>query len=379
MVGLFVPLAALELGASPAVVGLLVSAAFVLPLILAMPTGSLVDRIGSRRLLISASLTSAVVPVLVSQFLSLPTLFVAQVFFGMSHLVYIISAQRYVSGLGSGAEGERNFGWFSTFQSGAQMVGALLGGLLLDGFGVNWAFGLTGLLPLIAVAVVIALQDAAPAKVPIKQLRPFGERGEMRRLFANYGVRMAIVVSCSVLVVSAVRQTFLPVYLDALAFPATAIGFLISVRGFASMFVRPFMPAIVRLLRGRSWTLLATVIVLGVGIGVTPFVETIAPLVLASVLVGAGSGISQPLSVITVADHVPPEKVGFALGFRLTGNRLAQVFAPVLVGLVAELAGVGWSFIVAALVIFAMAPLIIMWRRGFELAERRVAEAGVAD
>ena len=377
MVGLLVPLAALERGATPAFVGLLVSLAYALPFLLAMPIGGLADRIDSRWLLLAAALSMALIPALTSAFLSLPALVVAQVFFGMNHLVFVLAAQRLVSGLGTGSVGERNFGWFTTFQSAAQLIGALAAGILLDLFAAPTAFLISGLVALFAVRTTFLLPASHPHRARGERrpaIRPFGGPGELKGLFENYGVRLAILVSCGVLVVGAVRQSFLPVYLDSLAFPATTIGFLISVRGLSSMLVRPFMPAIVRSLGGRSWTLLTTVVVLAVGIGMTAFIETIVPLFIASVLVGISSGISQPLSVVTVADHVPKEKVGFALGFRLTGNRLAQTLAPVTVGLIAEAAGVRWSFIVAAAALLVTAPLVLLWRGGFEAAEIRLAE-----
>lgn len=372
MLVLFVPLAALQAGASPSLVGLLVTSAYVLPIFLAMPLGALVDRWGSPRLLLASALAQVVAAGIVVIQPSLALLFASQVANGLSHLGYVVAGQRYVSALGVGSRGERNFGWFSTFQSSAQMVGAVLGGVLLDLTGVRAAFAAAALAPLLAALAVGRLPRLAERLTSSTHLRLFGEPGEVKALLAKHGVRLAIAVSCSVLVVGAVRQTFFPVYLDALAYPATTIGLLVSARGFAAMVVRPVMARFVNMVGGRSAALLATVVILAIGTGMTALVVSFVPLLVASLFVGVGAGFSQPLTVVTVADHVSRDKVGFALGLRLTANRLAQALSPLLIGLIAESIGVRWSFAVAAAVVLATAPLILRWRREFEAAEARL-------
>ena len=378
MLSLFVPLYAVVLGASPAVVGALVSLAFVLPLFLAMPIGGFVDRIGSRGPVSAACATLAVVPLVVWVWPSLWSLAVLQTIGGVAHLTLIVGAQRHVSNLGRGRAAERNFGWYSTFQSGGQMVGPLLGGVLIDLLGYGSAFLSAGLLA--GVALVLARfmragQVPGPRERAAAPLSPYGGRGQVRSLLANDGMRMAIVISGGVLVAQSVRQTFFPVYLEQLQYAATTIGMLLSLRALMSMLVRPFMPQIVRAFGDRSLTALVMFGVLALGLGMTAFVESLVPLALTSLLVGLGSGITQPLSIVTVTDHVQRERVGFALGLRLTWNRLAQVTSPFLFGLVAEVVGVSTAFVVSAATLLVSGSLILLWRAGFERAERRNAVA----
>jgi MFS family permease len=372
MLALFVPLYAVALGATPAVVGGLVSLAFLLPLFLAMPVGSLVDKVGSRGLITLASATLAVVPLAVWAQPGLLALAFVQVVGGVAHLVLIVAAQRYVSNLGRGRSAERNFGWYATFQSGGQMVGPLLGGVVADVVGYQGAFLTVGALAGIALVLARLLRRSEASGEP-RPLAPFGDRGQIGELLGNPGVRMAIAISCGVLVAQSVRQTFLPIYLEDLDYAATVIGLLMSLRAAMSMVVRPFMPAIVRGLGGRALTAAIMVTVLAFGLGMTAFVEALLPLAITSLLVGLGTGITQPLSIVTVTDHVPRDRVGFALGLRLTGNRLAQVVSPVVIGLVAEFAGVPWAFIASALTLVVTATIILRWRKPFDRAERAAA------
>lgn len=368
MLSLFVPLFALELGASPAQIGLLISLGFVLPLFLAMPLGGLVDRRGSRGLITISCAVTALVPLLVWAWPTLTALGILRIVTGVTQLLLVVAAQRHVATLGRGQAAERSFGWFSTFQSGGQLLGPLIGGFLLDFLGAGSSFMVAGVLAAAATVVARFIRRGGDGG-DTGRLRPYGSAGEIRSLLGNYGVRMAILLSCGVLFAQGVRQSFLPVYLEQLSYAATTIGLLISLRALVSMLVRPFMPAIVRRLGGRAPAAFGMVLLLAVGLGATAFIESFTPLAIAAMMVGVGSGITQPLSIVTITDYVPRNRLGFALGLRLTGNRLAQALSPLLIGLVAEFAGIPWAFIAAAAALLVTAGIILKWRRPFEAQE----------
>ncbi len=369
MISLFVPLFAFELGASPAQIGLLISLGFVLPLFLAMPLGGLVDRRGSRGLITLSCVVTAVAPLLVWAWPSLIALGILRVVTGVTQLLLVVAAQRHIATLGRGPAAERSFGWFSTFQSAGQLLGPLIGGFLLDVLGAGPSFMVAGALAGVATIISRFIRRGGDGG-DTGRLRPYGSSGEIRGLLDNYGVRMAILLSCGVLFAQGVRQSFLPIYLEQLSFAATTIGLLISLRALVSMLVRPFMPAIVRGLGGRAPAAFTMVLLLAIGLGATAFIESFTPLAIAAMIVGIGSGITQPLSVVTITDYVPRNRLGFALGLRLTGNRLAQALSPLLIGFVAEYAGIPWAFIAAAATLFITAAVILRWRRPFELQEK---------
>ena len=123
MMAPLVPLFGLELGASPAVIGLLVSAGYVLPLLLAIGAGSLVDRRGPRPLIVGGMIGMTLSPLLVAAVPDLGALIVAQLVLGLSHLLVIVAAQAHVASRGEGQARERNFGWYTTFVSVGQLTG----------------------------------------------------------------------------------------------------------------------------------------------------------------------------------------------------------------------------------------------------------------
>jgi len=363
------PLLALQLGAGPIGVGLLVSAAFFLPLFLAMPVGALADSWGTRELILWGCAMMGLGPMGVALAPNFVTLSISQLLTGMGHLMIIVSAQTYVGSLGRGKAGEGNFGWYSTFIAAGALAGPLLGGVTSDHFGFRVAYLLAGISALLAILLGGFLGPRQGTRTAMSSLAPFGSPGQIRRLLGNSAVRVSMVVSCGVLFAMGSYGAFLPVYLNTLAYPATLIGLLLSIRALAAMVVRPFMGKIVQGLGGRMGTFLVTTTLVGAGVAFTGFAETLPLLFILIVAVGAGTGITQPISMVTVADHVSGGERGFAMGLRMTGNRVVQLLSPLILGGVAEFFGFRAAFLVAGSGLLATLFLIARWGHASELEE----------
>jgi predicted MFS family arabinose efflux permease len=74
------------------------------------------------------------------------------------------------------------------------------------------------------------------------------------------------------------------------------------------------------------------------------FTNDVALLACLAIAVGIGLGFAQPLSMTMVVQLVPEHARASALAVRLTGNRLGQVAAPAVAGLVAGSAGASSVF-----------------------------------
>jgi len=93
MIGLLTPLVALRLGAGPAAVGALVSAGFLLPLVMAVPAGTWADRWGARRMVRIGFLAFAVAALPMAVWPSWTTLIFGFVLANLAHLVYVVGSQ----------------------------------------------------------------------------------------------------------------------------------------------------------------------------------------------------------------------------------------------------------------------------------------------
>lgn len=368
-----VPLLAQELGAGAAGVGAVVAAYAVVPLVLAVPAGALVDRLGCRRLFVTGAAGIVLGLAAIGLRPSIPVLLGAQAVAGLSELLVIVAGQTYATSLGTGRQREHHLGWYTTMVSAGQLVGPIAGGLLADTVGYARSFlvasGL-GLLPAVVGTQVRDLprnpEPAASEGASVKH-----EREALRRILRTGGVRLAVVTSFAILFTMGVRQSFYPIFVEGLGYSAGLVGGMLSLRALASMSVRPFMPRIVRLMRGRFPTIFASMLLAALAILITPWTRDVASLALASVAAGVGLGLVQPLSMLAVAETVDQAERGLALGVRLTGNRLAQVTSPVLYGVVAEVVGIEAAFVAGGLLLLAATASLLLWRDTFAHLDRR--------
>ncbi len=360
MVLLLVPLLALRFGASPTGVGALIAAGSIVPLVLAVPTGTFVDRWGARRVVLLgfAGSFAAMVPMAIEP--SLAWLVVAYVLGNAVQNAYFIGAQALVAALGrAGKSREAAYGWWTTAMAAGQVVGPFAAGLLLDAFGPGAAFGGVAFAVAMAFALMLNVRQRGRAETVVP---PFRWRTGAA-LVRDRTVGIAILTSSAAVWAMTVHATFLPVHLESLAVPAVAIGALLSLRAVASVAVRPVMPRVVAALGGRERTVVFTLLALALGLAGVALSPSLWVLGIWVVLFGVGGGLSQPVSMVMVADRVAPRERGTALGVRLTFNRLAQLLAPVVLTALAERSGLISLFVAHALLVGVAALALVVWVR----------------
>lgn len=369
MLLLAVPLRALELGAGPSMVGLVMSAPYLLPLVFAIPLGGIVTKVGPRRITLLGALGMVAGPWLTLAIPGFPGLIATQVTIGVAHVVMVIAAQSIVASLGRGRALERYFGWYTMCLSGGQLVGPLLAGRLIDSVAMGWVFGVIGAIPVISVVTGFLFVGKARAGQAAPKAM-LGYRAQATLLRDNIGVKMSIAVTVAVLFALGAHSAFLPVYLESISLSATMIGVLVSLRALCAMLIRPFMPSVIQALGGRSRTMIASVTAVAMGMMWTGTTGSVTLLALFALLVGLGSGISQPLSMVILAEHVPSEQRSSALGMRLMGNRGAQVIAPLLLGMMAEWLGFAVTFLAAGVLLLLVLLVVIRLAPAFDRAEQ---------
>jgi len=360
MLATAVPLFAVSLGLAPVWVGVLVALPNALPVVLAMPAGRWVDRGGAGRWLALGTAGMASAPLLLFLAPAAASVAAAQLLLGVFQLFAALASQSFVADLGNGRSLERNYATYATLLSAGRLVGPLLAGIAIDVSGFRSAFGVAAAVSGATFAIAWAIRGAVSAPgaaggagaagvgaAPI----PLGVRAAL----GNVGVQLAVLSSAGVFVAVSVRQAFLPVALQELGYPATVIGALISLGALAAVLVRPLMPVVARRLGGSARTLVVAMAAVAVGVGLLGAVTSLWAFVLLGIVVGFGTGVGLPLSIVTVASHVDPRHRGAALGLRLSLNRAAQLVMPVLVGAVIGAFGFGAGFGVAGALLAALA------------------------
>jgi predicted MFS family arabinose efflux permease len=75
------------------------------------------------------------------------------------------------------------------------------------------------------------------------------------------------------------------------------------------------------------------------------------------------NGVHQPLVITLVLRTAGPGAQGKAIGLRATANRVTSILAPVLMGAIAQIAGIALSFYILGVLATAAMLAIAVWMR----------------
>ena len=375
---------ALSLGATTLEIGLVQSAFSLLPALLAVAIGRAVDRLGGSRFMIAATAVLAVGGLIAAYSGGLVILAVAQVAMGLGQIIYLVAGQALVANVGPRDERELRFGTYATVVSAGQLAGPAIAAAILGGgtvavaatlvasatpgppIGAGTALASGGLLPdsaegiVFLVATMITLvafglscflpsltRRGDRPRTPPPEGGP-GTLSVARNVLRRPGMLSAMFVSIVVISTLDAIVAYLPAYGSVSGLSVGLVGALLSIRAGAALVSRVFMTRLIaRLGRGR---LLATSMAMAaLSLLVLPFVRSDTVLLGLMVVVGMGLGLVQPMTIAWVANRSPRRERGTALGVRITGNRIALLIAPTLLGGIAGTAGISAIFIVMGL------------------------------
>jgi MFS family permease len=184
-------------------------------------------------------------------------------------------------------------------------------------------------------------------------------------------------MSAALMFGTSVRYSFLPLYLAGIGMSTTLIGVIFSLNSFSQMIVRPAIATAVERLR-HAGTLAVALGITVAGLALTPWVTSFWALAAAFCLVGAGTGVTQPLTMSLISGHATATTRGLALGLRMTVNQGAHVVGPPVLGVIVGMLGIGAAFHLAAVVaVFGFVSLARFARaeRGSGGDAREAAEA----
>ena len=369
MIGPLAPLFSAALGAPPAVIGIVISAAFLFPFFLAIPVGAIVDGFGPKPMLLAGTLLLSAAPWIVVASPNLGALIALQILAGLGQLIAVVAAQAVVASHGTGTARERNFGWYGTFVSSGQLAGPVVAGVLVDLVNFATAFAVAGGLAGLAALAFFAVPTAAPRADSVRSRRAFVPPRDLLELVRLPTVQISLWVTGTVMLVVLAHGSFLPAFLDELAVSASVIGVVLSARSLASIIVRPFMARTIVWFGGRFRTFLVTVAGSVAGVAGIALGGHLGIVMAASVLLGLSIGLSQPLTMVGVVEQVEESGHGVAFGLRITLNRAVQFVAPLALGVVAQFAGYAAMFVVAAAAIGAVGVVLVVRRDRFRVID----------
>jgi MFS family permease len=332
--------AVLDSSGSAALVGV-IAAVFAVPgLLMALPAGHTVDRLGERPALILGAF-ALVISCLLAAFAgdSFAMFVLATVALGIGHLLSVLGDQTLIANIPENGNQDHRFGLY-TF---AAAVGQTLGPLMLLMPGGTDALPPIALLFYIGAGLglgmlALSFWMTSSVRPDTMQRTSLGRTAvEMLRI---PGMPPALATSAIVLASIDLFLAFAPALGHERGISTETVSIMLVVRSLMSMFSRLFLGQLIRLV-GRRILLASTI-----AISAATLICMVLPLspiwyVVISAVYGFAVGTCQPITMAWVSEITPHGSRGLAMSLRVVSNRAGQVVLPALLGTLAVSTGAG--------------------------------------
>lgn len=352
----FFALYASQLGASTFAVGLMVTLKALLPILIAMPSGQLIDSIGPMKMLKYGSwflLASLACTVFAT---GLPLLALSQVLLGAAVVIMASSFQVLVS---HGTREQRNdsIKKYSMWMSAGGMLGPIAGGLVAsafpipqDGYRAAFVASLAACVAFMAVLFWLSARYPHPEAGGVRVRDAFSPSGIMSSYRRGIGlagsrpVQFGLTGTFLVMYIQALYMSFLPLFLAQAGFATMLIAMTISLKGLAGMLSRFALGGLMKRY-SLEVILMAAGTIAAVGVVLTP-IAVMSPLtmLLLAAVVGGAVGVNLPVSIMIMVDAVGESERGKLMGLRLLANRFSQILSPAMFGILGQLFGLTTAF-----------------------------------
>lgn len=335
-----VALFALDQGATPFVIGTVVSLYAALPIVLALPAGRMIDRLGYKIPILvgscgvcTALLTAYVWP-------TLTTLYFTASLLGISFMTYQIATQTLVGAMSEPSRRANNFNLISLGFASANLAGPLVAGVLIDHIGSTRTF-LALAMPVIPAIIIAALGSRWIPNVHAKSEPQSGGSLDLLRIRP---LRNAMLASAIVSSAWDLYQFFMPIYGRDHGLSATQIGLVLSAFAVSIIVVRIVLPFGLRRASPAQLQTYAMFVACG-AYCLFPLAHTVWAMAVVSFILGLGCGCGQPLSLTLVFNASPPGRAGEAAGLRITANQAMHFVVPLIFGALGSVAGMTAVFL----------------------------------
>ena len=381
---LIVTLLAVQLTKSEFLIGLIVGSRYFLTLALSIHGGALMDRLGTRRVMIAFALVAVVAPLLFPLALLLPfgaaiiLIILLQMLAGVSDAMVWVGAQALSGHI---MKGHRLYvGRMTAIVRLGAFFGPIIFGYIWDQTGITTTFVLMALWSALGFWCVLKIpptsqEEIIPknAKLNLSDIIPrMSDYVTAFRLIAIPAVALILLVTMVRIGATGIQSSFYVVFLRDIEISAAMIGVLIGIAQLLASVGSLSASSIARMIHPH-WLAIYAVFMTVITIAITPVLVFGAPmwmtLLLLATIIGVRGlclGISQPMEISVLGQAVATTEQGVGAGLRTTVNRFASSVVPPLMGAVAELVGIRNSFFIMGallLVILGFAALFVKRNR----------------
>jgi len=338
---------ALELQASPAAIGAMMSLMALFPTLIAVPLGKLCDRVGVRWPIMIGLAGIAVALALPVAWPSMPALFVSATLIGGSFTFYQVAVGNVVGAIGPPEKRAHNYSVLSLGFACASFLGPLIAGFSIDHLGHRWTFAQLAFWVVLPLLIVLLRRNLVP-DVRVKQTA--AQRGSILDLLRIRPLRDTFIAGSVLSSAWDLYQFLMPIYGRSLGLSASTIGMVLAAFATAIVLVRAAIPALAR--RYTDAQLITSAIFIACAAYLLfPLVASPWLLAAVSFLLGLGVGAGQPLAMTLIYNLSPAGRAGEASGLRVSLNHMTHIAVPLVFGTAGAAAGLGPVFLANGLLL----------------------------
>jgi predicted MFS family arabinose efflux permease len=322
-----ISLAALSAGASPLVVGVMMSLIAALPMMLGVAAGKFIDRSGVRVPMIagvSILITAVALPALAP---SVASLLFSAAGIGAGFMLFQICAQHMVGEMSSDEDRRDNFGWLALGFATSNFIGPTVAGLAIDRYGHDETFMIFAGFALASLVTLVARRSSLTHK-------PHAAAGPPRsawELMRDAKLRRVFIISGLLASAWDLFVFIMPIYGTSIGLNATTIGLILASFAAATFTVRLMLPILSRMV--KEWTLITMTFAIALAAYIAfPMVRTVPLLSSIAFLLGLGLGATQPTIMALVYSTAPVGRAGEAVGVRTVVLNASHTVLPLVFG-----------------------------------------------
>ena len=341
-----------KLGAPLFMIGLVFGVRYIGPLLFAIHGGALMDRIGTRRVLIFFALIMLILPFVYPVAPWMSAIIFLQLVSGVADSMSWVGAQTLT---GQVLRGNPTYTGRLVFATrigtfgGPPVAGAAWD--ILGPWGGFFALSLwgAGLLYSVFSLPKDSLSSDLGRRSGIKAAMPrVVDYLEAFKLFSIPLIAVVLAMTVIRQFGSGMQNSFYAVYLEGIGMSGTLIGLLVSATGLMGIAALGSGSLVKRF---NEFSLLVWCIIISIiAIAVVPLFANFIPLFIASSLRGAVMAISVVIIVSLIARTVGETVQGKAMGLRTTCNQAANVIIPIVMGALAHFWGIELAFYIVGAV-----------------------------
>ena len=349
-----------KIGAPTEIIGLLVASVTITGIFVKLPSGSLADLFGFRRLMQAGLWVKATAPFLYLLVGVWPVLLVVRFYHGLSTALYAPAASAQVAKLYPKERAAR-LGTYGAAENAGVVLGPVLGAAVLAWSSFSVAFVVSGVIGILALLAVMPLPRDDPPEAARKSVGEItkGLVSGVRQIVGDPAIRLVSLMEATLFTGVGTLQAYLPLYALTVHVSTAQIGLIFGGQGIASIVSRPFMGSAADRI-GRRPFIIGGVAVCAAVLVAIPLISGFWSLLGLSVLFGLGTAMVTPSTTAMIGDLVKRGDFGAAMGVFGSLWDVGHASGPLVAGVLIVWLGYQAAFaIIAAAILTALFVFVL--------------------